>query len=96
MTEAEEFVCRMVNAIVDTESDSFGLQSNLVEEVGMDSVDFMDLLHEVEKRYHVKLPVEEWMEKIRTGAASTSDYFVVERLAAEIEAAVGDAKARTA
>jgi acyl carrier protein len=58
---------------------------NAVDELGIDSVDFLDIIYEVDQRFGIKVPAEDWMEQIGSGGASTADFFVLQRFAEHID-----------
>lgn len=60
--------------------------ANAVDDLGIDSVDFLDIIYEIDRHYGIKLPAEAWMEQINSGKATTADFFVLERFAANVEA----------
>jgi acyl carrier protein len=60
--------------------------ANAVDDLGIDSVDFLDIIYEIDRHFGIKLPAEAWMEQINAGKATTADFFVLERFAANVEA----------
>jgi acyl carrier protein len=62
---------------------------NAVDDLGIDSIDFLDIIYEIQQRLGIKVPVEDWMEQINSGKARTADYFVLSRLAERIDELVG-------
>jgi acyl carrier protein len=57
-------------------------------DLGIDSVDFLDVIYEMDKRYGIKIPLEEWVDQINRNKAKTEDYFMVQNLVGNIEALV--------
>ena len=53
--------------------------ANAVDDLGIDSVDFLDIIYELERKYGIKVPAESWMEQINAGNATTADFFTLER-----------------
>jgi acyl carrier protein len=58
---------------------------NTVDELGIDSVDFLDIIYEIQQRIGVKVPAEDWMEEINAGKATTAEYFVLSRFAQRVD-----------
>ena len=59
--------------------------SNIVTDLGIDSIDFLDVAYEIDKEYKIKLPLESWTEKVNSQEASLDDYFSVNNLTSHIE-----------
>ena len=85
MSSVMDFVVRRLAGFCDVDPADIKPESNAVDDLALDSVDFLDFVHEVEKEWTVKLPVEDWMDAISAGKATTADYFVVARLAEQID-----------
>jgi acyl carrier protein len=80
-----EIVSQMLSEVCDVDRDKISSSSNIIEDLGVDSLDFLDLTYEIDKKFGVKLPVEDWIEKINQGQAKVSDYFAMDKLVRNIE-----------
>lgn len=60
-------------------------KSHAIDELGIDSLDFLDVTYAIDKKFGIKLPVEQWTQDISEGRAKTEQYFVLGNLAAEID-----------
>lgn len=67
------------------ERDKITPQSHAIDELGIDSLDFLDVTYAIDKKFGIKLPVEQWTQDISEGRAKTEQYFVLGNLAAEID-----------
>lgn len=67
------------------ERDKITPQSHAIDELGIDSLDFLDVTYAIDKKFGIKLPVEQWTQDISEGRAETEQYFVLGNLAAEID-----------
>jgi len=63
---------------------------NLIDDHGVDSIDFLDATYELDQFFGIKLPVASWVEKINAGEANSSDYFVIEKLTGYIDSMVAE------
>ena len=54
-------------------------------ELGIDSVDFLDVVYEIETRFDIKVPMDEWEKEINDGRAKVQDVFMLKNLAARID-----------
>ncbi len=59
--------------------------SHAIDELGIDSLDFLDIVYAVDKEFGIKVPLEAWTQQINDGKASTEDYFVLKNLCARID-----------
>ena len=84
-TSTFEIVSQMLGDICEVQIDKITVESNVIDDLGVDSLDFLDLTYEIDKKFGIKLPVEDWIEKINKGDASINDYFVIEKLVRTID-----------
>lgn len=78
----------IADIIADTcslERDKITPASHAIDELGIDSLDFLDVTYAIDKKFGIKLPVEQWTQDISEGRAKTEQYFVLGNLAAEID-----------
>jgi acyl carrier protein len=59
--------------------------SHAIDELGIDSLDFLDIVYAVDKAFGIKVPLEAWTQEVNEGKASTEDYFVLKNLCARID-----------
>ncbi len=62
--------------------------SHVIEDLGIDSLDFLDIVFAIDKEFGIKVPVEAWTQEVNDGKASTDDYFVMKNLCEKIDALV--------
>ena len=60
-------------------------ESHVIDDLGIDSLDFLDVTYAIDKRFGIKLPIEQWTQDVNEGRAKTEQYFVLRNLAAEID-----------
>ena len=65
--------------------DSITPDSHVTEDLGIDSLDFLDIVFAIDKAFGIKVPVESWTQEVNAGAAPASQYFVMENLAKRID-----------
>ena len=66
--------------------------SHVIDDLGIDSLDFLDIVFAVDKEFGIKVPVEAWTQEGNAGSAPAGQYFVMENLAARIEELVAAKK----
>jgi len=65
--------------------DEIGPDSHTIDDLGIDSLDFLDIVFAVDKEFGIKVPLEAWTQEVNDGKASTEDYFVMKNLCARID-----------
>jgi acyl carrier protein len=66
--------------------------SHVIEDLGIDSLDFLDIVFAIDKEFGIKVPVEAWTQEVNAGQAPAGQYFVMKNLAARIEELVAAKK----
>ena len=78
----------VADIIADTSSierDQITADSHTINDLGIDSLDFLDITFAVDKKFGIKMPVEQWMEDVNEGRASADDFFIMTNLVGKIE-----------
>ena len=70
-------------------------ESHTIDDLGIDSLDFLDIVFAIDKEFGIKVPLEKWTQDVNEGRGSTEEYFVMKNLCAKIDQLVA-AKAATA
>jgi len=60
-------------------------ESHTIDDLGIDSLDFLDIVFAVDKEFAIKIPLEKWTQEVNDGKASTEEYFVMKNLCAKID-----------
>ena len=67
-------------------------ESHVIDDLGIDSLDFLDIVFAIDKEFGIKVPVEAWTQEVNAGQAPAGQYFVMKNLAARIEELVAAKK----
>jgi acyl carrier protein len=59
--------------------------SHAIDDLGIDSLDFLDVTYAIDKKFGIKLPIEQWTQEVNQGAANAEDYFVLKNLARRVD-----------
>ena len=59
--------------------------SHVTEDLGIDSLDFLDIVFAIDKAFGIKVPVEKWTQEVNAGEKPAEHYFVMKNLAARID-----------
>jgi acyl carrier protein len=60
-------------------------ESHTIDDLGIDSLDFLDIVFAIDKAFGIKVPVEAWTQEVNAGTAPAEQYFVMGNLAQRIE-----------
>ncbi len=60
-------------------------ESHAVEDLAIDSLDFLDIVFAIDKAFGIKVPLETWTKDINENQAPSEDYFVMENLCSRID-----------
>jgi acyl carrier protein len=67
--------------------------SHTIDDLGIDSLDFLDIVFAVDKAFGIKIPLEQWTQDVNEGRAPTEEYFVLKNLCGKIDELVAAKKA---
>jgi acyl carrier protein len=63
-------------------------ESNTIDDLGIDSLDFLDIVFAVDKEFGIKIPLEKWTQDVNDGKVAAEEYFVMGNLVAKIDALI--------
>jgi acyl carrier protein len=69
----------------DVPRDNIKPESHAINDLGIDSLDFLDIAFAIDKAFGIKLPIERWTQEVNDGEATTEQYFVLKNLCARID-----------
>src|SRR3546814_12035022 len=61
-------------------------ESHTIDDLGIDSLDFLDIVFAIDKEFGIKIPLEQWTQEANEGKVSTEEYFVLKNICAKIDA----------
>ena len=79
---------KVADIIADTseiERDSITPESHTIDDLGIDSLDFLDIVFAIDKDFGIKIPLEQWTQDVNDGKVATEEYFVLKNLCAKID-----------
>ncbi len=65
-------------------------ESHTIDDLGIDSLDFLDIVFAVDKEFGIKIPLEKWTQEVNDGKVATEEYFVMKNLCSKIDALVAE------
>jgi acyl carrier protein len=87
---------KVADIIADTseiDRDSISPESHTIDDLGIDSLDFLDIVFAIDKAFGIKIPLEQWTQDVNEGRAPTEEYFVLKNLCGKIDELVAAKKA---
>jgi len=67
--------------------------SNLVNDLGIDSLDLLDITFAVDDAFDLAIPIDQWLHALHMGRISSDQDFVMRRFCANIDALIAAATA---
>ena len=80
-----ERVADIIAETADIPRDKITPESHAIDDLGIDSLDFLDIVFAIDKEFGIKIPLEQWTQEVNAGKVSTEEYFVLKNLCAKID-----------
>jgi acyl carrier protein len=93
MSSTFNTVVNIIAETCDIERATIKPESHAINDLGIDSLDFLDVAFAIDKTFGIKMPIEQWTQEVNDGKASTEQYFVLSNLCARIDELVAARKA---
>src|SRR5690606_36335739 len=93
LTTTFEKVADLIAETTEIDRDKITPESHTIDDLGIDSLDFLDTVFAIDKEFGIKIPLEKWTQDVNEGRVSTEEYFVLKNLCAKIDALVAAKKA---
>ena len=85
MSKTFDTVADIIADTCDIDRDTITPESHVIDDLGIDSLDFLDVVFAVDKDFGIKIPHEKWTEEINEGRATAEDYFILKNLCARVD-----------
>lgn len=92
MTTTFDKVADLIAETTQIDRDKITPESHTIDDLGIDSLDFLDTVFAIDKEFGIKIPLEKWTQEVNDGKVSTEEYFVMKNLCAKIDALVAAKK----
>lgn len=83
--ETYDTVADIISEVSSIDRGEITPEAHAINDLGIDSLDFLDVTFAIDKRFGIKMPVEQWMEDVNEGKASADDFFLMKNLVLRIE-----------
>ena len=85
MSSTFDQVATIIAETCDIPRDTITPESHAIDDLGIDSLDFLDIAFAIDKAFGIKLPLEKWTQEVNDGKATTEQYFDLKNLCARID-----------
>lgn len=85
MTTTFDKVADIIAQTSEIERDKITPDSHTIDDLGIDSLDFLDIVFAIDKEFGIKVPLEKWTQEVNEGKVNTEEYFVMKNLCAKID-----------
>ena len=93
MSSTLDTVVNIIAETCDIPRENIKPESHAINDLGIDSLDFLDVAFAIDKAFGIKMPIEQWTQEVAEGKATTEQYFVLKNLCARIDDLVAAKKA---
>ena len=85
MPSTFDTVAKIISETCDIPQETIKPESHAINDLGIDSLDFLDVTFAIDKKFGIKMPVEKWMEDVNEGRAKAEEFFVMSNLVKHID-----------
>jgi acyl carrier protein len=85
MSTTFDKVAEIIAETCDIPRENIKPESHAINDLEIDSLDFLDIAFAIDKAFGIKLPLEQWTQEVNDGKATTDQYFVLQNLSDRID-----------
>ncbi|MFO1184664.1 MAG: acyl carrier protein [Bauldia sp.] len=93
MSATFDTVARVISETSEIPLEDIKAEHHAIDDLGIDSLDFLDIVFALDKKFGIKIPLEAWTQEVNAGRAKADDYFVLGNLCSRIDELVAAKKA---
>ena len=94
MSTTFDKVAEIIAETCDIPRENIKPESHAINDLEIDSLDFLDIAFAIDKAFGIKLPLEQWTQEVNDGKATTDQYFVLKNLCERIDELIAAKGAR--
>src|SRR5437870_4661053 len=73
MPSTFDTVANIISETCDIPRDTIKPESHAINDLGIDSLDFLDIAFAIDKAFGIKMPLEQWTQEVNDGKATGRD-----------------------
>src|SRR5271169_2127972 len=85
MSSTFDSIANIIAETCDIPRDTITPESHAINDLGIDSLDFLDIAFAIDKAFGIKMPLEQWTQEVNDGKATTEQYFQLNNLCTRID-----------
>ncbi len=85
MPSTFERVAKIISDTSEIDIATITPESHTIDDLGIDSLDFLDIVFAIDKEFGIKVPLEKWTQSVNDGKVPTEEYFLMKNLCAKID-----------
>ena len=85
MSSTFDVVAKVISDTSEIPIEQITPEAHAIDDLGIDSLDFLDVTFAIDKKFGIKMPVERWTQEVNEGKAPAENYFVLKNLCLRIE-----------
>ena len=85
MSSTFDIVAQVIAETSDVPMADIKPEAHAIDDLGIDSLDFLDIVFALDKKFGIKIPLEQWTQEVNAGKASVEEYFLLKNLCAHID-----------
>ena len=74
MSSTYDQIANIIAETCDIPRDTIKPESHAIDDLGIDSLDFLDIAFAIDKAFGIKMPLEKWTQEVNDGKATTEQY----------------------
>ena len=78
-------VANIISETCDIPRNTINPESHAIDDLGIDSLDFLDIAFAIDKTFRIKMPLEQWTQEVNDSKATTDQYFQLNNLCTRID-----------
>ncbi|WP_274424286.1 acyl carrier protein [Chelativorans sp. YIM 93263] len=90
MTTTFDKVADIIAETSEIDRDTITPESHTIDDLGIDSLDFLDIVFAIDKEFGIKVPLEKWTQEVNDGKVGADEYFVMKNLCSKIDSLVAE------
>lgn len=80
-----ETVAEIISSTGDVPIDAIKPASHVMKDLGVDSLAFLDIAFEIDQKFAIKLPIDDWIQTVNDGKSKSEEFFLVGNLCKNID-----------
>ncbi len=93
MQQTFDTVAAIISSMADVPVAEIKPESHVMKDLGVDSLAFLDIAFEIDQKFNIKLPIDDWMQTVNEGQVKSEEFFLVGNLCRRIDELVAHAAA---